>query len=392
MVIRMDNLMKEIDASLEELNLLPISDVVNNRKKCLRYINGILQKNDNKVIIPFCHTSDKYDFRVKHVLFSFGLGLFLSQICGLRRRIEESYRENYEIDENFTYIWLTVCLYHDFGYFIGPEYIGSETLESLRVDYDIFKTDYCNSRYSEQLFSAYYNRRYREQKWGNNKYDMPDCEEVGDHGILGGYILFQRLCATEVRPIPPTNKNPLVQAIYEYDSKVPLNYHWERIPLYQDICFRIMEHNIWKQQTPEALDSPFLEIDVNHFRRISIEEPLLFLLCLVDTIEMTKRFCRYSDSGSEKSHYIYPRTIGSKVFIETSNDELFIDYRELVRTIHQNGYSCDIQKWVDGVAGLSDWVQVDVEHIEGEYILKIFPRSLASKESLYSTTALACAR
>lgn len=387
----MNGLMKEIDISLKKHNLPPISDVVNNHDKCLQYINGILKKYDNKVAIPFRDTRGKYDFRVKHVVFSFGLGFFLSRFCGLGQMINKQYSQKYENDDNFTYIWLTLCLYHDFGYFIGPEYVGHETLGFLRGECDIFKINYCTSRYSERLYRAYYNKKYCEQEWEKNYNDLTCCEEVGDHGILGGYVLFQRLCASEGKLGHLSNKNSRFQTTNEYDGETQLNCHRERIPLYQDICFRIMEHNIWKKN--ELFDSadPFCEIDLDHYRSIGPDEPLLFLLCLVDTIEMTKRFCQYSDSSSDKTHSIYPKTLGSKVSIEISNDELSINYRGLVRTIRKYGYPCDISNWIASVIGLPNWVQVDVECNKEENLLKIFPSSSVAREPAHNTADLACA-
>lgn len=387
----MENLMQEIDLCLIKHNLQPISNIVNNRAKCILYINRILKKYDNKVIIPFHDTLDKYDFRIKHVLFSFGLGFLLSKFCNLKQIIEEQYRNTYESEDSFTYVWLTVCLYHDFGYFIGPQYVLNETLGSILVDYNIFSAPYCTSRYSEWLYCAYYDRKYQEQKWSKNDYDLSCCEEVGDHGILGGYLLFQRLCASEENPIPLKSKNSLVQAIFEQDRKYPIHYHQERIPLYQDICFRIMEHNIWKQDKSLPSGDFFQEIDTDHFQDIGLGEPLLFLLCLVDTIEMTKRFCRYSDSSTEKEHFIFPKTLGSKISVWISYDAITIDYQELDKAIQQNKYLPSIKFWLQSVTGLSDWVQVDVDHFEVDDKLTISPRSPVPNRFYDSTADLAYA-
>lgn len=387
----MENLMQEIDLCLIKHNLQPISNIVNNRAKCILYINRILKKYDNKVIIPFHDTLDKYDFRIKHVLFSFGLGFLLSKFCNLKQIIEEQYRNTYESEDSFTYVWLTVCLYHDFGYFIGPQYVLNETLGSILVDYNIFSAPYCTSRYSEWLYCAYYDKKYQEQKWSKNGYDLSCCEEVGDHGILGGYLLFQRLCASEENPIPLKSKNSLVQAIFEQDREYPIHYHQERIPLYQDICFRIMEHNIWKQDKSFPSGDFFQEIDTDHFQDIGSGEPLLFLLCLVDTIEMTKRFCRYSDSSTEKEHFIFPKTLGSKINVWISYDAITIDYQELDKAIQQNKYLPSIKFWLQSVTGLSDWVQVDVDHFEVDDKLTISPRSPVSNRFYDSTADLAYA-
>lgn len=384
----MENLMKEIDSCLEKHNIPPISEVVNNRNKCIQYISRILDKYDNKVIIPFHHTLDKYDFRIKHVLFSFGLGFYISSFCNLKQEIDEVYSKKYMIDAPFTYIWLTLCLYHDFGYFIGPRFVRHETLESLKVDYDIFKANYCTSRYSKQLYYAYYDEKCSKQMWAENGYDLSLCEEVGDHGILGGYMLFQRLCASEEKPTPPQTKNPLILGIYEHDIKIPVNYHQERIPLYQDICFRIMEHNIWKRNEPAELGSPFCEIDSDHFEMISQQEPLLYLLCLVDTIEMTKKFCQYKDSSGEKDHFIFPKTLGSKVYVEVSGNSISINYRDLEKTIRQNKYLSGIESWTRSVTGLHDWVQVDVDHNKKDCVFTISASSLPAIEILLKAVAL----
>lgn len=39
----MKNLMEAIDECLGDLGYAPISDIVNNKKKCINYINGILK-------------------------------------------------------------------------------------------------------------------------------------------------------------------------------------------------------------------------------------------------------------------------------------------------------------------------------------------------------------
>ena len=114
----MTNLMKEIDKNLIELDLPSISDVVDNKRKSIQYINKILKQHGNKVTIPFNSSLKQYDFRVKHVLFSFGLGIVLSSFHNLKYKIEEDYKR-YNIQNTFIYTWLTLCLYHDFGYFIG---------------------------------------------------------------------------------------------------------------------------------------------------------------------------------------------------------------------------------------------------------------------------------
>lgn len=286
----MINLMDKIDDSLVELGLLPISNVVNNKEKSMQYINNILRQHGNKVAIPFNSSLKQYDYRIKHVLFSFGLGIVLSSFSNLRDRIKKEYTK-FGIQQPFVYTWMSVCLYHDFGYFISESHLKTDDIEKIELKYKIFNYNYCNSRYSKELFFHYYKNRYNNQNWEKRNYILSDSEEVGDHGILGGYVLFERLCCSE-----PDNI-------------------FERIPLYQDICFRIMEHNIWRNKNTYEESNPLHEIDAIHFLKIDTVEPLLFLLSLVDTIKMTKKFCKYSDEDKDKVRFIFPKTLGRKIKI-----------------------------------------------------------------------------
>ena len=252
----MEHLMDAIDRRLTELGLSPISGVVNNREQCTRYISRILEDHGNKVAIPFQDTLEQYDFRVKHVLFSFGLGIVLAPFCHLEDRIQAACRR--EAPPSFLYVWLTVCLYHDFGYFIAPACRSAASLEALDLAHPIFDAGYCESRYSRRLYEAYYREKYARHG--------PDSEEVGDHGILGGCVLFDRL----------------------WEAGDP-----HRRPLYQDICWRIMEHNIWKREQSLPPEDPFSEIDADRFRPIGLSEPLLYLLSLVDTLEMIRAYAAF---------------------------------------------------------------------------------------------------
>ena len=86
----------------------------------------------------------------------------------------------------------------------------------------------------------------------------------------------------------------------------------------------------------------------------------MFLLSLVDTIEMTKRFCTYIDSSSEKEHFVYPKTLGSKIQISVTPKAIEIDYSALETYIKEHKYVGDIQRWTKSVTGLIDWVSLDV--------------------------------
>ena len=327
----MVNLMDEIDKKLQDLQLPPISNVVNNKNSCIEYINNILTQYGNNVTIPFDSISSQYDFRVKHILFSFGLGIVLATFNDLIKKIDEEYKK-YQLPNTFVYTWLTLCLYHDYGYYIAKEYRMYSDIRMIDLKHIIFNYNYCNSRYSKYHYCEYYKKMYTKHISVKTKTIDSMPSEVGDHGILGGFVLFDKL--------------------YTYQQKAS-ELCVDRIALYQDVCYRIMEHNIWKNR--------LLEIEPDSFSNIDIDEPLLYLLSLVDTIEMTKKFCRYPDKNSDKNHSIWPTTLGSKIYINVTNSTIEIYYSDFKELLKKRKYIDNFEifdNWISSIKSLSDWVKV----------------------------------
>ena len=76
---------------------------------------------------------------------------------------------------------------------------------------------------------------------------------------------------------------------------------------------------------------------------------------------MTKKFCRYTDSGKDKERSVFPKTLGQKVFIVVSSDKIKIYYGELRKFIKEHNFADSITSWEDSVQGLKDWVQIHSE-------------------------------
>lgn len=233
-------------------------------------------------------------------------------------------------EEAFLYAWLTVCLYHDFGYYVDRQKYGeisdiSEIVKSLRKD--IFKSTSI-SRYNFELYQEYYGKMYKKNK-KENKF------EIGDHGILGGVILYD-----------------LMKKEKTYDH----------CPFCADICFCIMEHNIWKQNEDYPLSSSYHLIDKSNFVKInSQKEPLLFLLSLVDTIEPTKKFSKYKDAESLNAKSIFPKTIANNIKINVTTEAIVIDGSGLKNVLDKRDKSIEMSDWTNPIKFLSNWVKVNSE-------------------------------
>lgn len=325
-------LMNSVDNALKKHILPPISPVINDKRECRKYINKLLNMHGHFICYKK-YLLEEYDYRIKHILFSFGLGLVFADFADLTTKIGEKYKYcQYEIennnDDDFLYAWLMVCLYHDFGYFVNHDKFSeisdiSEILKKLRKN--IFKSASV-SRYNFELYQEYYKERFEANKNDGNF-------EIGDHGILGGMFL------------------------YDLMKKRKFN---ECFPYCDDICFCIMEHNIWKKKEDYPLSSPYHLIDKSNYVKInSNKEPLLFLLSLVDTIEPTKKFSKYKDSYSSSDKSIFPKTIAKSIKINVTNKSIIIDGNELEKVIKKRDKTLKICDWTTPVKDLSNWVDVN---------------------------------
>ena len=269
---------------------------------------------------------EEYDYRIKHILFSFGLGLVFADFANLTTKISEKYKYcQYEIEnnnnDNFLYAWLTVCLYHDFGYYVDhKKYSNISNLSNIinSLECNIFMSG-ALSRYSPELYHKYYADRYKTNKKNGDF-------EIGDHGILGGIVLYDLI-----------NRESSCEYCY-FD---------------ENLCFCIMEHNIWKQKKDYPLSSPYHWIDKSNFVKIdSQKEPLLFLLSLVDTIEPTKKFSKYKDSDSSSDKSIFPKTIAKSIKINVTNKSIIIDGNDLEKVLKKRDKTLKISDWSRATAEL----------------------------------------
>ena len=323
---------KIINVYLKKHILPPISPIINDKKECRKYINRLLNMFGHFICYKK-YLPEAYDYRIKHILFSFGMGLVFADFADLTTKIGEKYTYcQYEIEnnnnDNFLYAWLTVCLYHDFGYYVNRKKYSeisniSEILKKLRKN--IFKSTSV-SRYNFELYQEYYKERFKVNKSDGNF-------EIGDHGILGGMFLYDLMKKRKF---------------------------CEYCPLCADICFCIMEHNIWKKNEDYPLSSLYHLIDKSNFVKINLQkEPLLFLLSLVDTIEPIKKFSKCKDSNSSSDKSIFPKTIAKSIKIIITNKSIVIDWNELEKVLKKRDNSLKINDWTTPIKGLSNWVEVN---------------------------------
>ena len=305
--------------------------------------------------------------RYNHILFTFVLGILLSDFLNLKTRIENDYKKYFKTKENiFLKVWLILSLYHDYGYFIQEEYKKFKKLDDVPVNNRIFDFEEQNRvyewfglkpektkklRYNEDIIEKYY-ECYANSNMNSN--------EPIEHGILGGYVLYDAILNNNANNQDKLKKF-FKQNLDEFSNDVLDNN------IYVDICYRIIEHNIWAIDTSNKFFSNFNNNKVlepiykNKFPKIGTDESLLMLLSLTDTIEYIKRLSITGIDNPNSQNR--PSTLAKKIYINVSNDEINIDTFNVKKI---NGYD----KWFNDIKNMSDWIIVETIITENNIKIK----------------------
>lgn len=365
----MNSLLAEIDLALADYNLDPVSEIINSQDKSAQYIYKLLVERMGLIDIKPHKLKKKFSNRINHCLFTFSLGILVSKFNNLKYKIENHYEKYFNSSENvFINTWLVLSLYHDYGYFLFSDYENINNLNDFKLEYDIF-TFYSERNRVSALYNIYINNneklfeilekdkektRYSEdiyKTYFKGSIDNVMKKEPFDHGIAGGYVLFNNLLM-HLNSNETKIKNS-IRLLYDDVNNVIDNNLF-----YQNICYRIMEHNIWKIKRYGEYFKEFDLVKLNdiveeNFKKISTEEPLLYLLSLVDTIEFIKKidFGDKKDSSTEKR----VTTIAKWINIEVNSNILKISF-DSKQLIKWAGYS----DWRKNVMNLKDWVFVEI--------------------------------
>lgn len=244
------------------------------QSKCLKILRQLLnhRKKDDFTLYRafFSDTDEKLESRARHVLSCYCLGKILYDNSErIREAVNKFIGEN-KLDAQdginaFRYLWMLICLFHDLGYAYEIKKIAScdnipillkELPESSIGIPDI---------YTKELLSNYY--KYRTCRFS-----------VKDHGLTGGALLFKDL-----------NK---------YIKKKSFATHQEwREKVHSCVSWVIACHNVFYSRKGDDFYECYECFSLDDLckedkpRNITLDEhPLLFLFCLVDSIEPLKTF------------------------------------------------------------------------------------------------------
>lgn len=249
--------------------------------------------------------------RLRHTLSAFFLGIYFNEkIPSINRAIGKVIetdlankfymRTGMFLKDPFLYTWFMTCLYHDFGYIYERDSLNSEDdyiKEGLRYTpalIDIFCFRKNNLPAIEDSFAPkeYYPHIEDYARVSYEKGAEFRRNNCHDHGIYGGLLLYMKMeeLLAKKKLEHYGDKGNLAGSCFKYENLLwgdEMNNRFVAMA-----SWAIIAHNIWTQ--PEKYRSLFRKYSLEFLVEprvplISLQKhPLLYLLCLVDTIEPIK--------------------------------------------------------------------------------------------------------
>jgi len=240
--------------------------------------------------------------------------------------------------EQFYFIWFLSALIHDFYHDkekkLEEFHEINEDIKSIEVTNDLLK-------YIEENQLVQKNERMKNLfEVIPNYFKYRFKNERLDHGIFTGIKLFDSL---------EKNRKERKEQVENGVENPVLYWGDDLTPFYALASLSITMHNIWSSGNDEEKKQKYREFDLESLITgetkifpISIKDnPLLFLLGLVDTIEPIKTF----NCGTSK--YVLENILISfdknKIIIENKKDSV-LDFEKLKRNVN----------------GLIDWLDIEI--------------------------------
>lgn len=324
-----------------------------------------------------------------HTVNVFFIGAFLQRIIDENIAIKSEVSSHYP----FSYIWYLLCLAHDFGYVY--EKYSKAYLELPEKQYyrrycrrGMYAPEFCTRRrwykehgiditylcppFGERSNFSYYKRNAVQRLGCNieynngtiiekprysvktkNNYFYYRLYEMGalDHGIVGADEFFSRLLVNYVKEYRGMAAGDnFRESIYEFYNERGLHFCSEQLKLFAYIADCIASHNMYKADDNEICKAKYRDYSLecllsDKFKRISYKDnPLLFILCVADTIEPGKKFRNYRNEEVLNLISIEYSVSDNSLYVVVDKELYDSDAgREYVLGIEQLEEWCDIR-------------------------------------------------
>lgn len=252
-------------------------------------------------------------------------------------------------DHDFYYSWFLTCLYHDVASSIESRIPLITNEQQKHLEYYCGKWNIKYTPYSHQPVNPSADLNcYSENLIKNYFYYRTNKGEI-DHGIIGGYLLFDRLKKNFIT-ITSGEKGKEREVVTTVGDQL-IKWNIEHPDHFVYVADAIICHNLWTCNYGEdsteyeqyGLDPLIIKSKCD---KVSIEKyPLQFMLRLLDSLEPTKRF----ESMKVKD-------VLQSVFISKDDDNMGMTIGWKPLLLYQEGFN----RWYNTIIGLSNWMNVSI--------------------------------
>lgn len=345
----LDNSYYNIDIYARDLfNGTPKEELIN----CRNFIKEHFDKGNKQeaLCIPWNDEYNKTD-KHTHTVSLYLLGLLYESELGVK--LENILKKLIPIEGDwyeYKYTWFLTCLYHDVASCIEHSalpkfpndaqkqlsyYIGDLNIQYTPYSHSTLKPGVSLTRFSESLIHNYF--RYRAESL------------VFDHGIVGGYYLFDRLFKNFTDKTSTHNWKTAPVCL-----RHGLMWRLEHLDHFAYISDAIICHNLWTAKKGEDLKyiafglSPLI-VKGREGKLKFNQYPLQFLLCLLDSIEPVKRFGALSSKEvlQKISIQLRPMDVDKYIF-RISWDRSLEDQKEF-------------DDWKKNIIDIGNWMDVTIK-------------------------------
>lgn len=289
----------------------------------------------------------KEDGKHIHAISMYFLGCILQDIIKNNLDIEMANFIPGEKDFNkdFLYLWFLTCLYHDTAYVIENDKLSINFANSSdylkyylndnKIKHDVYSRKWLGKShytYERELIENYFN--YRIEKW-----------KCVDHGIIGGFLFYDRLYENYNNAWNKYRKNNednnITKDRFEYKGLI---WDKQQLDVFAYISNAIIAHNVYYSDNDKLYNKYGLKklIKSNDNKIILKSDPLLYFLSIVDTIEPTKFFDNKTPEDIWK------------------NIDMYFDYSLNCITIKSLSDEFYTKEWENKIVSLKDWLAIDV--------------------------------
>ena len=317
---------KELKFNTEEIN--PLS--------CKEFITNYFKNGDKEdAFIDIEELFDDITDRMIHSTVFFFLCVYFFKNSFYKNKVQDYinafFKGNDLYPKDILRLLFLMCLYHDYGYVIEIE--GRNKVEADFCEKSELKNI---SEKNKKFFSKPYNFCTITKYYEYRKYR--------EHGIYGGTLLFHRLIKNFDNKAKYFEGNHFIFDGILYDKEKDKIF-------YALIASVIIKHNIWyatDDRTIEEYEKNKLNslIIKDQSKRLSFEkDPLLYIFCILDTIEPIKAFY---DKEKENAVEILKN-------VEFMTDKYSIRIR--INNVGKMGEG-KVQKYICKITSLQDWLNV----------------------------------